>query len=155
VQKVPMADWHTYLKWRTVDSYTDALPKAFVDEKFAFTSKNLTGAKELPPRWKRCTNATDANLGEALAQPFVREHFGVDGKDRTRHLISELETALQKDIGNLPWMDEVTRKNAVTKLSKIENKVGYPDQWRNYDTLQVGRTSYLKNEMAGAEFERK
>jgi putative endopeptidase len=143
------------LKWHFLDDHASALPKAFLAEKFAFSSENLTGQKELPVRWKRCARATDGALGEALGQSYVRLHFGGEGKARTSHVISALEDAFGKNLEQAAWMDADTRNKAFEKMRKIVNKVGYPDVWRKYDSMNVTRTSYLDNQIAASAFETK
>ena len=153
--EVPPETWRSYLRWRLLSTATRerAMPKAFVDEQFAYTSKNFTGAKELEPRWKFCVSQTGAGLGEAFGQAWVRRHFGAGGKDKTRQLVSDVEGAMGKNLDGLAWMDDTTRGKAHQKLGKVFNKVGYPDAWRAYDALQVDRSSWLKSALAANAFE--
>ncbi len=144
--------WRSYLKLAIVRELAPMLPKAFVDEDFQFKSKNLTGAKEILPRWKRCVDAVDGALGEALAQPFVKETFGAEGKERTSRMVSAIEKAMERDLASLSWMDAPTRKRAFDKLHKINNKIGFPDAWRNYDALSVSN-DYAADALAASRFE--
>ncbi|HET7753235.1 MAG TPA: M13 family metallopeptidase [Anaeromyxobacteraceae bacterium] len=152
---VPMQTWRDYLKFRTASALAAAraAPKAMVDEDFRFGSTNFTGAKELEPRWKHCVDMTDEALGEALGQAWVRRHFGADAKAKTNQLVADVEAAMGRDLDRLAWMDDATRDRAREKLGRIENKVGYPDAWRNYDRLQVSRESFAANFLAGEAFE--
>lgn len=145
--------WKAYLKWHVVRERAPSLTKALVDEDFAFRSKWLTGAKQILPRWKRCVDASDAALGEALAIRFVKENFGADGKAKSSTLVAEIEQAMKRDLEALSWMDDATRKRALEKLYKIKNKIGYPDVWRKYDAVNVTRTSYAANVLAAEAFE--
>ncbi|HEX8908730.1 MAG TPA: M13 family metallopeptidase [Anaeromyxobacteraceae bacterium] len=151
----PPATWRTYLKWRVLSATAShrALPKAFYDERFAFLSKNFTGAEKQEVRWKDCAHATDGALGEALGQAFVRRHFGEDGKARTRQLVSDVEGAMGRDLDGVAWMDDATRRRAREKLAKVNNKIGYPDAWRDYGALQVDRGSYFNSLLAAQAFE--
>jgi putative endopeptidase len=151
--KTTAADWQAYFRWQVVHQLARTLSKAFVDEDFRFRSAAFTGAKTNLPRWKRCVDAADAALGEALAQPFVRDHFGAEGKEKTQSMVVEIERVMAKNLAALPWMDEKTRKKAEEKLAKINNKIGFPDAWRNYDTLEVTRSSYAENVMHADAFE--
>lgn len=144
--------WRSYLKLSIVRELSPMLTKAFVDQDFSFRSKHLTGAKELLPRWKRCVDAVDGQLGEALAQPFVKATFGAEGKERTSRMIAEIERAMERDLASLSWMDEPTRKKAFEKLRKINNKIGFPDAWRNYDALEIG-PDYAVNVLHASRFE--
>ena len=153
--QVKADDWKVYFRWHVLKEAAKSLPKKFVDEDFHFKSTALTGAKQLLPRWKRCiATATDA-LGEALAQPFVRDHFGAEGKERSKSMVAQIEEAMKRDLEALPWMDEPTRKKALEKLAKINNKIGFPDVWRNYDSLEVTRDSYATNLLHASVFEQK
>jgi putative endopeptidase len=142
---VPLSVWRTYLSWRVVSSSVDALPQRFQDERFAFTSKNLSGAKEDLPRWKKCVAATDAAFGEALGAAYVEETFGQDGKRITRELVGLIEQAFEANLAALTWMDEATKARAREKVRAIVNKIGYPDQWKTYDGLAIDSRSYLGN----------
>src|SRR6185312_2760830 len=113
------------------------LPAAYVDENFRFYGTILTGAKELRPRWKRCVQYTDADLGEALGKAFVKEAFGPQAKADTLKMVHEIESALEHDITTLTWMTDATKKQALVKLHAVANKIGYPDRWRDYSALSI------------------
>jgi predicted metalloendopeptidase len=130
-----------------------ALPKAFVDEDFNFYGKTLQGTKELRARWKRCVAAADGDLGEALGQVFVEKYYPPEAKDRTLKMVKQLEDALRRDISDLPWMSEATKKQALIKLEAIENKIGYPNKWRDYSTLKIERGDALGNSLRANAFE--
>lgn len=147
-----IADLKTYLRWHAVADRSDALGQAFVDEAFAF-SRNLTGAEVLRPRWKRCADATDAALGEALAQPFIKRTFGSDGKQRSLAMIADIESAFEANLASLDWMDAPTRTAALDKARRVLNKIGYPDQWRRYTPVDVHRDTHVQNVMSAAAFE--
>ena len=148
------ADVQTYMKWRAVDGLTSYLPKRFVDESFKMKTV-LTGAPKILPRWKRCVREVDQKMGEALAQPFVKEALGDEGKADTRQMISDIEDAMRGDLGSVAWMDDKSRQAAQEKLSKIANKIGYPDQWRSYESLAIAPGRFLDDGVAGLGFETK
>ncbi len=150
--KPKLEDLHTYLRWHAVVAAADMLGKNFVEEQFNWT-KNLTGAKAILPRWKRCAAMTDAALGEALGRSFVTTTLGEEGKATAREMIQGIEKAFEANLGNLDWMDTAARTASLDKLHKINNKVGYPDQWRDYSKVAVGRESLLANARAAAAFE--
>jgi putative endopeptidase len=143
----------SYLRWHALRSAAPLLPAAFVDENFSFYGKTLTGAKELRPRWKRCVQLVDLHLGEALGQRYVEATFGAEGKERMSALVAALERALQKDILELPWMTDATRRQALIKLAAITNKIGYPDRWRDYRMVKVARNDALGNAERAEAFE--
>ncbi len=134
-------------------SATQLLPTPFVEENFSFYGKTLTGAKELRPRWKRCVQFTDGDLGEALGQAYVAEEFPPESKAATLKMVHELEAALKTDITELSWMTPETKKQALDKLAHIANKIGYPDKWRDYSTLTIVRGDALGNSLRANEFE--
>ncbi|MDP9122087.1 MAG: M13 family metallopeptidase, partial [Acidobacteriota bacterium] len=142
-----------YMRWHLVDAYADFLPRAFVEENFAFTGRILAGAKELQPRWKRCVNSTDRDLGEALGQVYVEQAFSQDAKERTQAMVRSIEKALEADITTLPWMTEATKQQALVKLRSIGNKIGYPDLWRDYSRLEIMRGDALGNRQRARAFE--
>jgi putative endopeptidase len=145
VSQKSLDDWKTYLRWHAVHDSAALLPAVFVNENFAFYGKTLTGAKELRPRWKRCVDLTDEQLGEALGQKYVEKTFGAEGKERTARMVAALEGALQEDIKTLPWMTETTKQQALAKLGAIANKIGYPEKWRDYSGLKIVRGDALGN----------
>lgn len=150
---VPLADWKTYLRWHLIHSVAAALPQPFVDENFDFYGRTLTGAKQLLPRWRRCVQATDRNLGEALGQYYVQRNFPPEAKTRALAMVKNLIAALHDDISTLDWMSPATRQQAIKKLDAIALKIGYPDKWRDYSKFQVNRGPYVQNLLGGASFE--
>ncbi|MBI5201847.1 MAG: M13 family metallopeptidase [Elusimicrobia bacterium] len=153
--KESIGRWKTYLRWHLVHSRAALLSKAFVDEDFAFYGKTLTGAQELKPRWKRCVEFADAQLGEALGRRYVEQTFGEEGKKRTLEMVHGLEKALDSDIAGLQWMSAVTKKEAKTKLDAITNKIGFPDAWRDYSSLSIVRGDAAGNAARADAFETK
>jgi putative endopeptidase len=153
IASVSIDDWKTYLRWHAVRSAAPLLSQPFVEENFNFQGKYLNGAKELPARWKRCVQLTDGSLGEALGQPYVQETFGADGKARMLKMVNALEAALGDDIQGIDWMTPDTKKQAAKKLEAISNKIGYPDNWRDYSSLNIVRGDFLGNAQKARAFE--
>ncbi|WP_218079839.1 M13 family metallopeptidase [Anthocerotibacter panamensis] len=148
-----LATWKTYLRWHLTRSSAALLPTAFVNENFNFYGKVLNGQKELRTRWKRCVALTDGSLGESLGKLYVEATFGKTGKERTQALINNLEKALREDITNLPWMTAATKREALLKLDAITNKIGFPDQYRDYSAIKVAQGDALGNEERANAFE--
>jgi putative endopeptidase len=153
LKSVPISDWRIYLRWHLIRASAPALSGKFVDENFNFYGRTLTGAKEIQPRWKRCVNATDRALGEALGQKYVEKVFPPHAKQRAHEMVQNLVAALHSDIETLPWMSDPTRKQALAKLAAMNLKIGYPDKWRDYSSYQVARDSYVENLQRGSAFE--
>jgi predicted metalloendopeptidase len=151
LDSVSVADWKTYLRWKTINSYAPTLTAAFVQEDFAFNGQYMSGQKEMEPRWKRCVKATDQSLGMALGQLYVDRTFGAAGKERTLKMVKAIESAMQQDVNQLDWMSDTTKKQAYVKLNTIVNNIGYPDQWRDYSSVTIKADDYSGNiERAGA-----
>jgi putative endopeptidase len=153
IKSVPLQTWKTYLRWQLLDAVAPALPKRFVDEDFAFNGTTLAGTPQIQPRWKRCVNATDAALGMALGRIYVKDHFPPEAKGRADELVKNLLAALSDDIKTLTWMSEPTKKAALEKVTSFGTKIGYPDKWRDYSTLEVTRGSYATSLLAANAFE--
>src|SRR5262245_46136784 len=139
IASTPLPDLKTYMRWHVVHSNAPMLPKRFVDETFNFYGKTLTGAKEQRPRWKRCVDAADSDLGEALGKAYVDRTFGPEGKTRTVQMVEAIEASLSTDIKEISWMSDETKKAAEVKLRAVANKIGYPDRWRDYSSLRIVR----------------
>ena len=153
LKSTSMADWHTYLTFHLIHGQAAVLPKGFRDENFAFYGKYLTGEKEQKPRWKRCVDATDGDLGEALGKAYVDLTFGKEGKDRTLDMVNHIEAAMGQDLNSLSWMTPATKQKALEKLHAVTNKIGYPDKWRDYSALKIVRGDALGNSLRANEFE--
>jgi len=153
IRDFPLDDWKTYLRWHLLHAAASVLPTPFVKENFDFYGKTLTGADAMRPRWKRCVDFTNAELGEALGRQFVERTFGAAGKARTLKMVDALEKALGQDIEKLTWMTPATKQQAMVKLRAIANKIGYPDKWRDYSSVVIRRDDPLGNDMRASQFE--
>ncbi len=153
-QKNKLADLKTYLRWKALEASGNTLGKAFVEERFRL-QKALTGAKAILPRWKRCVQMTDRALGEALGRSFVTTTIGDEGKKMAKEIIQGVEGAFEQNLAGVDWMDDAARAASKQKLAKINNKVGYPDKWRDYTTMNITRDSLLANVAEAARFETK
>jgi len=149
----PVDDWKVYLRWRLIDRMATSLSAPFVAEDFDFSNKTLTGAKEIPPRWKVCSRSVDRNLGEALGQLYIKNYFSADAKNRMLEMVHELTAALRDDIPTLSWMGAQTKQAAIAKLDAFGVKIAYPDKWRDYSALNIDRSLYAANIMRSFAFE--
>ncbi len=151
--EIPLDQWKTWLAWNVIDSAAGYLNKAMVDEDFAF-ARNLTGATELPPRWKRGVTLVEQSLGEAAGKLYVAQALpargqGADASSSSRNLIE----AYREDIQDLDWMSPETKKKALEKLAKFTPKIGYPDKWRDYSKLEIHRDDLVGNVRRAHAFE--
>ena len=150
---VPLPDWKIYLRWHVIHASAPGLPERFVEENFDFYDRKLSGTKELLPRWKRCVQSTDRNLGEALGQVYVEKYFPPAARARAKEMVNNLIAALRDDIPTLSWMGPDTKKQALAKLEAFTVKIGYTDKWRDYSNLTIDRSSYAANVRRSIEFE--
>ena len=150
---VGLPDWKIYLRWHLIHASAPGLPERFVDENFDFYDRKLSGTKEMLPRWKRCVQSTDRNLGEALGQIYVEKYFPSAAKARAKEMVNNLIAALRDDIPTLSWMGPETKKEALAKLQAFNIKIGYTDKWRDYSKLAIDRGSYEANVRRSIEFE--
>lgn len=148
-----LAAIQTYLRWHVAKAMASALAPAFDDEHFDFYSRTLRGVQQQKPRWKRCVGLVDAQLGEALGQQFVSRAFSPALKAKALHMTHQVEQAMQRDIDSLDWMSAQTKARAQDKLKAIVNKIGYPDQWRDYSSYKVARDDFAGNVERGNLFE--
>jgi len=152
LKTTPIAQWKTYLEWQVLNAAADTLSTAFVEEDFAFKGKFLTGATEMKPRWKRCAESTDNQLGEALGQKYVEKYFPPEAKARMQDMVKNILLAMGDTIRGLDWMSEDTKKKALEKLSTFNPKIGYPDKWKKYEGVTIGRGSYWDDVVAASSW---
>ena len=155
VSDVPVNDWKTYLRWNLINTAADYLNSDFVNQNFHFYGTVLSGQKALQTRWKRMLRETNAALGEAVGQLYVEKYFPPAAKERMVELVMNLKYALGERIKALDWMSEDTKQKALTKLKKVNVKIGYPDKWRDYTNLEINRDSFVENVLRASEFDLK
>jgi endothelin-converting enzyme/putative endopeptidase len=148
----PIADWKVYLQWHLANAAASSLSDPFVQEDWEFNGKFLSGAKEMKPRWKRCVESTDRQLGEALGKKYVEKYFPPEAKARMQEMVANLRLAMKETIEGLDWMSPATRKRALEKLSTFNPKVGYPDRWKDYSKVPIRRGTFWEDVVAGRQF---
>jgi len=148
-----IADWKVYLRWHLAREKSRYLSAPLVRADFDFYSKYLRGVAEMQPRWKRCVRFVDRDLGEALGQVFVEKTFTPETKARALAMTKEVEKAMEADLNQITWMGPETKKQALTKLHTIVNKIGYPEKWRDYSSLNIAPGDFLGNVNRSAVFE--
>jgi putative endopeptidase len=153
IQQRSLDDWKVYLRWHLVHGSAPYLNKALVDENWNFYFHTLLGSKQQLPRWRRCVRAADRDLGMALGQAYVAAAFPPESKQRTVALVNDVEHALDQDITNIDWMQPATKEQAKIKLHAVEDKVGYPDHWRDYSSVKITNNSYVDNVREATAFE--
>ncbi|GLY28057.1 M13-type metalloendopeptidase [Kineosporia sp. NBRC 101731] len=151
--ELPIADWKTWLTWRTLHGSATLLNAELVEENFSFYGKTLTGATQLRERWKRGVSMVESALGEAVGKLYVDEHFSPTAKARMVELVANLVEAYRQSIVKLDWMSEETRGRALEKLDSFTPKIGYPDAWRDYSSLEIRAGDLVGNVRRAGDYE--
>ncbi|HKV81046.1 MAG TPA: M13 family metallopeptidase [Candidatus Sulfotelmatobacter sp.] len=154
LESEPLDALKVYVKWHVLNGSAPWMSRPYVDANFKM-QQALTGQKEIQARWKRCVNLIDRELGEALGQRYVDVAFPPESKARMLKMVDALEKSLAADIQNLSWMSDETKKQAAVKLAAIHNKIGYPDVWRDYSSVEIRPGDLLGNVERANEFESK
>lgn len=145
LKTVPIDTWKTYLRFHVLNGAAPALSSDFVNAHFEYAGKALSGQQQLKPRWQRMSDNTDANLGEALGQLYVKRYFTDAAKKRMLELVGNLQTAFEARINKLDWMSDSTKQKAKEKLHAFLKKIAYPDKWRDYSKVTIDRNKYFEN----------
>jgi predicted metalloendopeptidase len=141
-----------YFQWQVLREFSPFLSKAFVDERFEFYGKTLSGVKEQEPRWKRGVATVEGALGEALGREYTAQYFPPERKARMQELVKNVLAAYRESIDGLDWMGAETKKEAQAKLAKFNPKIGYPNKWRDYSKLAIKKDDLVGNAMRTATF---
>jgi predicted metalloendopeptidase len=146
-----LAIWKEYARLNAIRAFAGFLQKEIVDAQFEYRQVVL-GAEEQTPRWQRAISSMNGNMGELLGQLYVEKHFPPEAKERMADMLYYLSEAYADSIRNLEWMGDETKEKALEKLSKFTPKVGYPDEWRDYSTLEVSADDLVGNIRNAREF---
>ena len=135
--KEPLDAWKDWLVFHAIARAANFLPKAFVDERFQFYGKDLSGIPELRPRWQRGVDFTNGALGEAVGKLYVQRYFPPETKAKVQAMVDNLVKAFAKRIDSLTWMSPETKAKAKQKLGTLRVGVGYPNLWQDYSQLEI------------------
>ena len=153
IQSEPLDHWKAYLKWQLLTGMASSLSEDFENQGFSFFAQTLLGAKQILPLWRRCIQAEDRDIGEALGQAYVARAFSPESKARVQEMVNALKVALGQEIDSSDWMSPETKKQARVKLAAQIDKIGYPDHWRDYSALEIRSDNHLANVERAAAFE--
>ena len=149
----PVEDWKNYLKYHLIRNLSGSMDDKTYIEFFNFYSGVLRGVKEPKPRWKRVIQQTDRSLGELIGQVYVDEYLPKGTKEKLIEIGNEIKTIFSERIKALDWMSTTTKEKALSKLSSVIMKVGYPDKWKDLTAMQIDRTSFVRNAMNANKWE--
>ena len=142
---LPLADQALYLQWKLIDAAASFLSDDLREQNFDFYSRTMSGAQEMQPRWKTAVSVVSSTLGEAVGQMYVEKYFPAAAKERMIALVKNLQDALGERIKALEWMGDSTKTKALEKLATFHVKIGYPDKWKDYTSLEIKDDSYWAN----------
>ena len=145
INTVALEDQIAYLQWNLINSAASYLSDDFIAQNFDFYGKTMSGRKEMKPRWKSAVSTVDGSLGEAVGQMYVEKYFPAAAKERMVGLVKNLQTSLGERIKELTWMSDATKEKALEKLVTFHVKIGYPDKWKDYSSLEIKDDSYWAN----------
>ena len=149
----PIATWKDYLAYITIDHWSRLLPRAFAEERFDFFGRTLAGTPQMPERWKRAVDSTNAAVGDVVGKLYVAKYFSAAAKARAQAMVADIKTAFARRIDALDWMSPQTKARATEKVQSLIVGVGYPDAWRGYAGLEISGDDALGNAMRAEEFE--
>jgi predicted metalloendopeptidase len=147
IKATPIGTWREYLTAKLLDTYSPELSSPFVQARFDFRGKVLAGQQAQRPRWKRGVTTVELGLGDAAGKLYVARHFKPEAKARMDELIRNLREAYRVGIDSLEWMTPATKERAKDKLAKFTVKIGYPDKYRDYSTVEIRRDDLVGNVM--------
>jgi putative endopeptidase len=153
VAKVPLDHWTSYLRWHLASSRAAVMDAALANEDFDFRLRTLRGVGAMEPRWKRCVAQADTGLGGILGQAYVARNFTPETKGRALEMVHNIQEEFRTRLERASWMTDETKTRAITKLDAIVNKIGYPDQWRDYGALRIEAGPFVANVDRAAAFD--
>ena len=143
--------WKAYLTAHFLSDHAHVLPREIDEANFAFYGTTLRGQPEQRPRWKRAVSTIESNLGEAIAAVYVERHFPPENKSAMDALVANLRAAMKANLADLDWMSEATRARALEKLDKFNPKIGYPEEFEQYEGMRIGDNA-LENDIAATRW---
>lgn len=146
-------DWKVYLRWHVLHDAAPYLHQEVETENFNFFGKILTGKQVQQARWKRAKNIIDGAIGEALGQLYVERYFPKEAKEKMNDLVNNLRAVFRDHLQTLDWMHDATRQKAIAKFDRFTQKIGYPEKFRDYSSIEIKRDDYLGNIVRAVAFE--
>ena len=152
IKDLPITTWKEYMNWNVINGNASLLSSNFVEAKFDFFGKKLSGTQKMQERWKRIVSSINGNLGEAMGKLYVEKYFPKEAKERMLELVNNLKISLGESIKNLDWMSDETKVKAGEKLDAINVKIGYPNKWKDYSSIDITPDNNVLNSWNCSEF---
>jgi putative endopeptidase len=149
----PISDWKSHLRYQLLSDAASFLSVPFEQERFHFYSTVLSGTPEMEPRWQRAARVIDRSLGEALGKLYVDRYYPPEAEKRMAEMIKNLQIVMRERLQKLDWMTEATRQKALAKFDRFVPRIGHPDKWRDYSSIQIDPDDYFGNVRRAEEFE--
>ncbi|MGD8359658.1 MAG: M13 family metallopeptidase, partial [Lysobacterales bacterium] len=153
IKDTDLDTWKDYMTFQAMDTFAPVLGDDFFQAWFDFYQAGLQGIEEPEPKWKRAVNSINGNMGELLGQLYVDRHYKKEARARMETMIANLLEAYRQSIQKLDWMSDETKQQALLKLSKFNPKIGYPDKWRDYSSMEIVEGDLVGNVKSAAAFE--
>jgi len=145
LESQPVSVWKAYLRFHLINSYAQWLSSSYADARFDFYNRTLNGQQQPQERWKRVSNLVNHTLGDALGQLYVERYFPPSAKEYMLGLVNNLQKTYRERIQKLEWMSDSTKTKALEKLNAFVKKIGYPDEWEDYSSIEINRNSLVQN----------
>ena len=152
--EVSVEEWKDYFYWNFLNTTANYLTNEIQEQNFDFYGRTMSGSQQMRPRWRRVLGTTNGAVGDAIGQKFSEKHFPAEAKERMVTLVENLKTAYAQRIDKVEWMSDETKLKAKDKLASMRVKIGYPDEWRDFSELEVGREAFVLNVLAANKFGR-
>ena len=149
----PLDDWKVYLRYKVLRTAAPFLAAPFEQEVFHFYGTVLTGAPAMEPRWQRSARVVDGKMGEALGQLYVAQFYPPEAQARMQVMIANIVAVMHDRLQKLDWMTDATKQKALAKFDRFYAKIGHPDKWKDYSTVNIQRGNYYADVIAANEFE--
>ena len=149
----PIGDWKTYLRYRVLRTAAPYLAAQFEQESFHFYGTVLSGVPAMEPRWQRSARVVDGKIGEDLGQLYVAQYYPPEAQVRMKELIGNIVAVMHDRLQKLDWMTDATKKKALAKFDRFYAKIGHPEKWKDYASVNVQRDNYYANVRAANEYE--
>jgi putative endopeptidase len=149
----PIADWKSYLRYQVLSDAASFLSEPFEKERFRFYATTLSGTPEMEPRWQRAARVVDRGLGEALGQLYVERYYPAEARGRMAEMVTNLQVVMRERLQKLEWMTEPTRQKALAKFDRFVPRIGHPEKWRDYSSVEIRPDDYFGNVRRAEAFE--